>query len=105
MPEADRRLIVTFHYYLPFEFTHQGAEWALGADKWVGRSWPRSPDEEKEITTHFDSVAAWSKQHKRPMYLGEFGVYQRAKMADRARWTRSWLWPATGLIPTTMKRC
>ena len=24
----DVHLIVTFHYYLPFQFTHQGAEWA-----------------------------------------------------------------------------
>ena len=22
----DKHLIVTFHYYLPFQFTHQGAE-------------------------------------------------------------------------------
>jgi endoglucanase len=88
LPEGDRRLIVTFHYYLPFEFTHQGAEWAKGAEKWVGRSWPRSADEEKEIIAHFDTVAAWAKEHKRPIYLGEFGAYQKANMADRARWTK-----------------
>jgi endoglucanase len=88
LPGTDRRLIVTFHYYLPFEFTHQGAEWAKGAEKWVGRNWPRSADEEKELIGHFDTVAAWAKEHKRPIYLGEFGVYQKANMADRARWTR-----------------
>ena len=27
LPKDDRNLIVTFHYYEPFEFTHQGAEW------------------------------------------------------------------------------
>src|SRR5258708_3369707 len=28
IPENDRRLIVTFHYYEPHHFTHQGAPWA-----------------------------------------------------------------------------
>ena len=27
LPEDDRDLIATFHYYSPFEFTHQGAPW------------------------------------------------------------------------------
>ena len=28
LPEDDRNIIVTAHYYLPFKFTHQGARWA-----------------------------------------------------------------------------
>ena len=31
VPEADRNLIVTFHYYSPFQFTHQGATWTDGS--------------------------------------------------------------------------
>ncbi|MGB9896248.1 MAG: glycoside hydrolase family 5 protein, partial [Thermoproteota archaeon] len=27
IPEGDKNIIVTFHFYTPFEFTHQGAEW------------------------------------------------------------------------------
>jgi endoglucanase len=30
LPEEDRRLIATFHYYSPVQFTHQGASWGLG---------------------------------------------------------------------------
>ena len=27
LPEADRNIVVTVHYYEPFPFTHQGAPW------------------------------------------------------------------------------
>ena len=36
LPEDDQNLIITVHYYLPFEFTHQGAEWVNGSDAWLG---------------------------------------------------------------------
>src|SRR5262249_3410731 len=32
----DPNLILTVHYYDPFQFTHQGASWAKGADNWKG---------------------------------------------------------------------
>ena len=32
LPDDDR-LVVTVHYYAPFEFTHQGAPWRAGADQ------------------------------------------------------------------------
>jgi endoglucanase len=27
LPPQDRRIIGTFHYYKPLQFTHQGAAW------------------------------------------------------------------------------
>jgi aryl-phospho-beta-D-glucosidase BglC (GH1 family) len=36
LPEEDRRLIATFHYYSPFHFTHQGVSWVSGSDAWKG---------------------------------------------------------------------
>jgi endoglucanase len=36
LPEEDRRLIATFYYYSPFQFTHQGASWVSGSDAWKG---------------------------------------------------------------------
>ena len=87
LPEGDRNIIVTFHYYLPFHFTHQGAEWAEGADAWLGTTWTGSESEKGELTRNLDAAAAWAKQNNRPLFLGEFGAYSKADMESRARWT------------------
>ena len=88
LPAGDRNLIVTIHYYDPFEFTHQGAPWAKGSEKWKGRTWTGSEAEQAAIRKSFDKAAAWAKKHERPVLLGEFGAYQASDMESRARWTR-----------------
>jgi len=87
-PPNDGHLIATFHYYLPFHFTHQGAEWAgQEAQTWLGATWDATDAEKAEVAEHFESVAAWSAQNNIPVYLGEFGAYSKADMESRARWT------------------
>lgn len=83
----DEHLIVTFHYYLPFQFTHQGAEWVAGSDPWLGTLWDATEAEKAEISRHFDSVADWAQRHQVRILLGEFGAYSKADMASRVRWT------------------
>lgn len=87
VPE-DRHLIATFHYYLPFEFTHQGAEW-IGdeSNAWLGTTWEGTDEQEAEITRDFDSVAQWAQGHNLRVLMGEFGAYSKADMDSRARWT------------------
>ncbi len=87
LPADDQRLIVTFHYYLPFEFTHQGAEWVAGTDKWVGRKWTANTSERQSVLFDLDRAAKWGKDNTRPIYLGEFGAYSKADMDSRALWT------------------
>jgi endoglucanase len=88
LPEQDRRLIVTIHYYSPFQFTHQGAPWVSGSAKWKGKTWMDTPEERDSLRKDFQKAAVWAKQRRRPLYLGEFGTYVAAGMASRARWTR-----------------
>jgi endoglucanase len=88
LPKGDRNLIVTVHCYDPFQFTHQGAPWAKGADKWKGRKWTGTEEEMAALRKTLDRAAAWGKKHDRPIFLGEFGAYQEADLASRARWTR-----------------
>ena len=84
----DEHLLITFHYYLPFQFTHQGAEWVAGSDPWLGTTWTATDAEKAEITAHFDSVAEWAKRHNDVrILLGEFGAYSKADLDSRVRWT------------------
>jgi endoglucanase len=89
LPESDRYLIATFHYYLPFEFTHQGASWVSGSAKWKGTTWTGTPPQQQAVQNDFAKAAAWAKKQNRPLYLGEFGAYSAADMDSRARWTRA----------------
>ena len=85
----DRRLIVTFHYYNPFEFTHQGAEWAAGSQQWLGKTWRATPEELAALRKDFSKAAEWGKKNNRPIFLGEFGSYQKADPQSRLAWTRA----------------
>lgn len=84
---ADEHIIVTFHYYLPFHFTHQGAEWVDGSNPWLGTTWNATDTEKAEVRSHFNSVADWAKKKNISILLGEFGAYSKADMASRVRWT------------------
>jgi endoglucanase len=87
VPE-DEHLIATFHYYLPFEFTHQGADWIGDESKqWLGRTWEATNIERAEITSHFDAVADWATRKNVRILVGEFGAYSTADMDSRVRWT------------------
>ena len=89
LPEDDRHLIVDFHYYLPYHFTHQGAWWAgEEAQSWLGLKWLGTEAEKKAVTDDLDKAIAWAVAHRRPIVMGEFGAFDKADMESRARWTR-----------------
>lgn len=87
LPEEDRHIIATVHYYNPFQFTHQGAEWASGSQKWLGTTWTGTEAEKLAVDRDLDKAAAWGKANNRPIYVGEFGAYNKADMDSRATWT------------------
>jgi endoglucanase len=82
----DPNIIVTFHYYHPFDFTHQGADW-VDDNHPLGTTWDGTDEQKNEIARHFDAVADWARRHHARILLGEFGTYSKADMESRIRWT------------------
>lgn len=110
IPAKDGYIIATFHFYEPFIFTHQGAEWSEGMDKVSNIIWPgppptpvpipegipdwiriqledyntkqgaSNPASSNQITSRLDVVSNWAAKNNIPVWLGEFGVY--GKYAD-----------------------
>lgn len=83
----DENIIMSIHSYEPLTFTHQGADW--DGD---GIYWPASDftdDMKGEILDVFKLVKEYHKKYNRPVWVGEFGVFNRitpdgarAKYAD-----------------------
>lgn len=86
LPQDDF-LIVTFHYYNPFEFTHQGADWVPGSNDWLGTTWEGTDAQQSAVESDLNEAVTWSVLNGRPLFLGEFGAYNPADMASRANWT------------------
>ncbi|HEY5808923.1 MAG TPA: glycoside hydrolase family 5 protein [Povalibacter sp.] len=99
LPKNDRHIIVTVHYYTPLRFTHQGASWAPD-NKELGVTWGTAQDR-AQIDKDFDATQAWSVANDRPIFLGEFGAYDKGPMESRIAYTsavaraaekRGWAW-------------
>jgi endoglucanase len=87
LPQEDKNIIVTVHFYHPMKFTHQGAPWSKENANLKGITWTGTKEEKEEIETKLKVAADWSKAHNRPIFLGEFGSYDKGDMESRARYT------------------
>lgn len=115
-PVRDRNVVYDFHFYDPYEFTHQGATWAV--ERWSQlRSLPYPSSVERVVPTlgtigtasakmtalkyaakgwdsellaeRLGAVSGWAERHGARVMCGEFGAFRPgAPPADRARWLR-----------------
>ena len=85
LPDDDR-LLVAVHYYEPFTFTHQGADWWPHASDWVGTSWGSSTQHDA-VRRDLAAAVDWARERGRPFVIGEFGVIRSAPTDHRVAWT------------------
>jgi len=83
----DTNIILTVHYYNPFTFTHQGAEWVANSDPWLGTGWYNTLSERNTIINELSAVVSYASEHSIPVNVGEFGSYSKGDMDSRVRWT------------------
>lgn len=83
-PRDDPRVMGTFHYYAPYEFTHQGAAWIENPPRYKGL-WG-SPAHRAELARDLETAARFGAVRGLPVFLGEFGVYRDVAPDQREAW-------------------
>jgi endoglucanase len=84
----DEYIILSPHYYNPFNFTHQGAEWVgPDADAWLGTVWNDTEADRQTVESEFNFALSFSEENHIPIHVGEFGAYSKADIESRERWT------------------
>lgn len=114
-PLADQNIIYTFHFYEPFFFTHQGAEWVGDQASTIGVPFPydeknfpplnpkakgtwgetnyyqyRTDGNEQSVRDKLQIVKNWGAKYNVPLLCGEYGVYDKyADLASRCRYIKA----------------
>ena len=78
----DPNVVYTFHYYDPFDFTHQKAPWTGPDGPKETRTWGSESDHQK-VQVDMASAKRFSEDVGRKVFLGEFGAYEAAPEDSR----------------------
>lgn len=82
----DKNVMYSYHFYLPFELTHQGAAWTWKSFP-QGYTYPNNDwNSDRMRTDFFDPLHHWAQKNDISLYGGEFGVIKNADKASRIKW-------------------
>jgi endoglucanase len=81
MPD-DPNLIATFHYYDPFNFTHQGADWAKPTPP-LGTTFGSQTDF-AQLRKDVQKAKDYQIRSGRALFIGETGAYEKVPLRQRA---------------------
>ncbi|GGY39128.1 glycoside hydrolase family 5 protein [Parvularcula lutaonensis] len=81
----DDNIVYSFHYYDPFSFTHQKAEWLGDAMPKGTRGWGSKADRQ-ELARATETAATFAEATGHPVFLGEVGVNSPVKNKERVKY-------------------
>jgi len=82
----DPHVIPTFHYYAPFDFTHQGASWVTPEPPKPGRVYGGEADRAL-LAQDVAKIAAYTKRTGLVPFMGESGAYElHVPLAQRVQY-------------------
>lgn len=85
-PLKDKNVLYSFHFYLPFELTHQGAAWTWKSFP-KGYTYPNNDwNLDRMRNEFFDPLHKWAQINNIVLYGGEFGVIKNADKDSRLKW-------------------
>jgi endoglucanase len=85
--ENEQNIIISVRYYLPYEFTHQGAHWAEGSEGWLGNTWTGTASQKNTVIADMDFIKKWAEENNRPVTVGEWGSIIYCDHESRLSWT------------------
>lgn len=86
LPEDDR-LIATIHYYEPNDVTFQGNPYHEGFESLTNVTWEGTKEEVSYLQNRLKTAKNWADKHGVPLFLGEFGISDKAPASTRVSWT------------------
>ena len=84
----DPNVIYTFHYYTPFNFTHQKAPWLGSNAPQRTQSWG-SAEDHQVVREHMARARDFSERVGRQVFLGEFGAFEAAPESSRQSYMKA----------------
>jgi len=87
MMPPDDNIVYTFHYYDPFDFTHQNAPWVGASMPTKKRGWG-SEEDHIELQAAIKTAQEFEKAIERPLFVGEFGAYEKVKNKERVKYVK-----------------
>jgi endoglucanase len=85
----DPNVYPTFHYYEPFDFTHQGAGWVKPKPPALGRVYGSADDAER-LVKDAAKIRAYVARTGLVPFMGETGAYDaHIPLAQRVQYTRA----------------
>ncbi|WP_239019553.1 glycoside hydrolase family 5 protein [Sphingomonas suaedae] len=83
----DPHIVPTFHYYEPFDFTHQGASWVNPAPP-LGRSYGSAEDAER-LKRDVAKIRAYVARTGKTPFMGETGAHTTTSLDQRVDYHRA----------------